>query len=92
MLYCFCHFVNYKALADLHCFLIPKAHDSLSGIEKDSLENKNLMDVLENTLLPMYYRQPERWSAIIRKAAADIVSGFEAGRMAKEYYQNLYNV
>lgn len=75
-----------------NCFLIPKAEDNLSDVEKDSQENKNLMEVLENTVLPMYYRQPEQWSAIIRKAAADIVPGFEAGRMAKEYYQNLYNM
>ncbi|MCR8558854.1 alpha-glucan family phosphorylase [Mucilaginibacter sp. BJC16-A38] len=72
-------------------FLIAKAQVGFSGVEKDSLENKNLMEVLENAVLPMYYQKPGIWLAIMKQAATDVVPGFEAGRLAKEYYEKLYN-
>jgi starch phosphorylase len=74
-----------------NCFLIAKAQDSLSVVEKDSLENKNLMEVLEDAVLPMYYQKPGLWLAVLKQAATDVVPGFEAGRLAKEYYETLYN-
>ncbi|WP_439698232.1 alpha-glucan family phosphorylase [Mucilaginibacter sp. AW1-7] len=74
-----------------NCFLIAKAQDSLSVVEKDSLENKNLMEVLEDAVLPMYYQKPALWLAVLKQAATDVVPGFEAGRLAKEYYETLYN-
>lgn len=71
-------------------FLITKADDGLSGIEKDNLENKNLMDILENTVLPMYYQAPEQWLKIIGNASMAVVPEFESARMADEYYRVMY--
>lgn len=73
-----------------NCFLIPKAPDNLSVVEKDNLENESLMDVLEKAVIPMYYNKPGDWLNIIKRAAADINPGFESGRLAKEYYDQMY--
>ncbi|WP_295711470.1 alpha-glucan family phosphorylase [Mucilaginibacter sp.] len=74
-----------------NCFLIQPAPDTLSEVEKDVHENRNLMDTLENVVLPMYYDHPEQWLAILKKAATDIVPNFESGRLANEYYTKMYN-
>ncbi|MBD1386555.1 alpha-glucan family phosphorylase [Mucilaginibacter rigui] len=73
-----------------NCFLIQPAPDSLSDVEKDLHENKNLMDALENDVLPMYYNNPVQWLTILKKAAMDVVPAFESGRMADEYYTKIY--
>ena len=74
-----------------NCFLIPKAADELSDGEKDVQENRNLMDCLEKTVVPMYYNNQAQWINILKKAAHDIVPAFEAGRLAQEYYEKMYN-
>jgi starch phosphorylase len=74
-----------------NCYLIPKAADELSDGEKDVQENRNLMDCLEKTVVPMYYNNQAQWINILKKAAHDIVPAFEAGRLAQEYYEKMYN-
>lgn len=73
-----------------NCFLIQPAPDSFSDAEKDQHENKNLMDALENDVLPMYYNNPVQWLTILKNAAADVVPAFESGRLADEYYTKMY--
>ncbi len=75
-----------------NCFLISAAPDNLSVVEKDSLENKSLVDLLENTVLPMYYNDSKQWLNMLKRAAVDIVPAFESGRMANEYYEKMYRV
>jgi starch phosphorylase len=74
----------------VNSFLIQHADDNLSREEKDKLENSRLMDVLEKTVLPMYYKNQQQWLSILKKAAIDVVPAFESGRMAKEYYEVMY--
>jgi starch phosphorylase len=74
-----------------NCFLIKPAQDMITDAEKDMLENRNLMDTLENIVLPMYYNMPAEWTTILKKAAADVVPAFESARLADEYYIKLYN-
>jgi starch phosphorylase len=71
-------------------FLIQHADDQLSQQEKDKQENSRLLDVLEKTVLPMYYKDQQKWLNIVKKAATDVVPAFESGRMAKEYYEIMY--
>jgi starch phosphorylase len=75
-----------------NCFVIPPASEQLTAEEKDANENKSLMDILQNDILPMYYNNQAQWLSILKKAAADIVPAFEAGRMAKEYYKKMYQM
>ena len=72
-------------------FLIPPADDSIQYPEKDHIEAERLMDILENTIRPIYYDDPKQWLSIIKQAARDVSPAFEAGRMADEYYSQMYN-
>jgi len=75
-----------------NCFLVQPASHELQAHEKDSQENRNLMDVLEKAVLPMYYGAPKKWLGIMKQAATDVVPTFEAGRLAAEYYEKMYKL
>jgi starch phosphorylase len=72
-------------------FLINTADDSLSPDAKDKIEAKNLISVLENEIIPMYYKKPGDWLGVVKQAMQDIVPMFDSGRMANEYYEKLYS-
>jgi starch phosphorylase len=73
-----------------NCFVIQKADDELSYSEKDQVENNNLLDSLENIVVPLYYNNPAGWQKIVKNAANQIVPTFDSGRMADEYYEIMY--
>ena len=73
-----------------NCFVIQPADLQLSEVEKDTLENTHLMDMLENTVLPTYYGNQAKWLSMVKKAAEDIYPSFESGRLAQEYYELMY--
>jgi len=75
----------------INCFLINPSTGSLSEEEINRQENFNLMETLEKEILPIYYNKPLEWVRIMKNGANDVVPDFESGRMAKEYYQKLYN-
>jgi starch phosphorylase len=66
-----------------NCFVIQPAND-------DNQEARNLMDTLENTVLPMYYDDHNQWLTILKNAANEVVPAFESARMVDEYYQIMY--
>ena len=72
-------------------FIIKTAEDSLSQDARDKIEAKNLLDVLENEIIPMYYKSPAKWTSVVKASMKDVVPEFDSGRMAKEYYQTLYS-
>ena len=74
-----------------NCFIIQPASDNLSTEQKDAEEAQNLMTMLENLILPMYYNDPLKWLTILKNAAIDVVPAFESGRMAHEYYEKMYD-
>ncbi len=71
-------------------FIIPSAADDLTPEEKDKLEAKGLLDLLEKEIIPMYYNKPEQWLKVMKASMQDILPEFDSGRMAKEYYEKLY--
>jgi glycogen phosphorylase len=71
-------------------FLIQTANDALPQEEKDKLEAKHLLDLLENEIIPMYYEKPEQWRQIVKSSMTDVLPFFDANRMADEYYSRLY--
>jgi glycogen phosphorylase len=73
-----------------NCFVIQPGEQGLPNHDKDSIEARNLLDVLEKVIRPMYYHDQKKWVSIIRSAAADIVPAFDSGRMADEYYNTMY--
>jgi starch phosphorylase len=78
------------AIDQKNCFVIQPADNNLPYDQKDNQEAENLMNTLENVVLPMYYQNQTEWLSIIKKAASDIVPAFDSGRMADEYYKKMY--
>lgn len=61
--------------------------DTIIQDEEDSF---NLMNILENEIIPTYYDEPEKWLGIVKNSMNDIAPYFDTGRMANEYYEKLY--
>lgn len=74
-----------------NCFLIKPAPGTESEEEKDFTENRNLMDTLENVVLPMYYHNQDQWLSVMKQAANDVAPAFDSARMADEYYLKMYH-
>ncbi len=74
-----------------NAYIIETASDILPGDEKDKIEAQNLLNLLEFEIIPTYYERPEEWVNIMKSSMRDVVPYFDAGRMADEYYQKLYN-
>jgi len=73
-----------------NCFLISAAADRQSDAAIEAAENKSLLDTLEQVVIPMYYEHHADWLTILKKAAANVEPAFESGRMADEYYREMY--
>ena len=71
-------------------FLIPIADVTLPDAVKDDAEATALLDVLENAVVPLYYDQPKQFLKVVKAAMKDVEPEFESGRMAREYYEQLY--
>jgi starch phosphorylase len=72
-----------------NCFIIEHADEKLPENEKDTIEANTLYNVLEKAV-SLYYDKPEQFTKIRKAAMKDVEPMFESGRMAKEYYEQLY--
>lgn len=72
-------------------FIIPTAADTLSQEQRDKEEEQNLLNLLENEIIPMYYDSPSKWTKIMKAGMKDVLPFFDAGRMAQEYYERMYH-
>jgi starch phosphorylase len=72
-----------------NCFIIEHADEKLPENEKDTIEANTLYNVLEKAVA-LYYDQPQEFTKIRKAAMKDVEPTFESGRMAKEYYEQLY--
>lgn len=75
-----------------NAFTIPPLDHRLPYNEQDSLDNKNMMDILENSIIPIYYDKPNEWVKIMKSAMSDIEIEFDSARMATEYYEKMFNL
>ncbi len=75
-----------------NAFTIPLTDHTKSSEEQDYEDNKNMMDILENKIIPMYYEKPDTWIQMMKNAMTDIVPAFDSGRMADEYYMKMYGI
>ncbi len=71
-------------------FIINPADDSLSPEARDKIEAKNLLTLLETEILPTYYTKPDKWLSIVKAGMNDVATEFDSGRMANQYYEELY--
>ena len=74
-----------------NCFTIPAIAKDLPHEEQDRLDNQHLMDILENEVLPTYYKNKKKWMSIMRNSMIDTLNDFDSGRMVHEYYMKMYN-
>lgn len=72
-------------------FIIEPAADNLSQDERDKVEANRLYDLLENEIIPMYYKNPAKWIKIMKAGMQDVVPFFDSARMADEYYEKMYS-
>ncbi len=76
----------------VNSFVIPPVDTSLSFEQQDDIDATNLMNILEDTVVPMYYEDKEKWLSIIKQSMRDVLPYFDSDRMLEEYYEKLYNV
>jgi len=74
----------------INSFTIPHADPSLPNDEIDRLDYLSMMQKLENTIIPIYYKNEKEWLMIAQNAMNDILAYFDSSRMVDEYYQKLY--
>ncbi|WKZ60067.1 MAG: alpha-glucan family phosphorylase [Cyclobacteriaceae bacterium] len=72
-------------------FIIEPTADNLSQDERDKIEANRLYDLLENEIIPMYYKNPTKWVKIMKAGMKDVVPFFDSARMADEYYEKMYS-
>jgi glycogen phosphorylase len=83
-----CEFINHGN----NGFLIPPTdYEKMSQHEQDEYDLEKMYEVLENQILPMYYDNPEVWRQIVKNGMRDVRWQFDSNRMAKEYYDVMYN-
>ncbi|MFZ2968263.1 MAG: alpha-glucan family phosphorylase [Sulfuricurvum sp.] len=75
----------------INAFTIPPIDHSTPPEVQDDEDSKNLMDILENEIIPTYYDHPQQWTQIVKTAMSDVIPAFDSGRMAHEYYLKMYN-
>lgn len=73
-----------------NCFLIPDSPNLGNNELLDIDDNRALMSLLENEILPMYYDKPIKWQEIARNSMTEVHEYFNSHRMADEYYTKLY--
>jgi starch phosphorylase len=49
------------------------------------------METLERSVIPTYYNAPEKWRMMVLNSMNDVSEPFNSDRMAREYYELLYN-
>ncbi len=76
----------------INSFVIPPCDTTLPDHLQDETDANSLYDLLEEEVLPMYYDYPDHWLEIVKNGMKDIVPQFGSNRMAKEYYERLYNL
>ena len=74
---------------------IKPASDTLSPTERDAEEARTLYEILQDQVVPTYYRRNELgyssdWVAIMKRSIATILPRFNANRMLGDYVAKFY--
>jgi len=79
------------AIDGMNAFTIPAIDHTKPTEVQDMEDNKNMMDVLENQIIPIYYDNPDQWTQMMKRAMSDVIPHFDSGRMVHEYYEEMYD-
>ncbi|WP_162052517.1 alpha-glucan family phosphorylase [Pontibacter pamirensis] len=72
-------------------FVLPIVDTSLPDDLQDEEDYNNMMRILEQQVIPTYYRDRERWLRIVKQSMRDVIPAFSSDRMAHQYYELMYN-
>lgn len=73
-----------------NCFVLPEVDYTLPVWDQDKLDADHLYDLLEQTVIPMYYDAPKQWQQVVFQGMDDVIPEFTSARMADAYYKKLY--
>jgi glycogen phosphorylase len=74
----------------LNSFLFPIVDVTLPDYEQDQKDYDNMMQILENEVIPTYYQDKDKWAEIMQNSMKEVNAYFGSERMADEYYRILY--
>jgi starch phosphorylase len=74
-----------------NCFIVPLADPDAPEFFQDEFDRENLMDMLEDVILPLYYDEPAKWLSIVKNSMREVATFFDSDRMADEYYKKMYS-
>ncbi len=69
-----------------NAFIIPTTTEG----NPDEHDRNHLFRLLEEDIMPMYYERPADWQALQLRSMNDVDAYFTSARMAREYYQKMY--
>ncbi len=75
----------------VNSFIVPPADQTLPQIKQDQIDHQNLLDILEQEIIPTYYNEHKKWVKIMKNSMQDVLPYFDSDRMAYQYYEKLYN-
>ncbi len=73
-------------------YVVPVTDINLPRHEQDVQDMDKLFKILENEIIPTYYKDKKRkaWNKIVMNSMNEVAPFFDADRMADEYYANIY--
>ena len=72
-------------------FYLPEAKVEWPLEQQDYEDYRQLMHILEGMVVPTYYHHTEKWAAMMKSSMQSVCPQFDSDRMAKAYYDKLYN-
>lgn len=69
-----------------NAFIVPVAE----GDDINKQDCDNFFEILENTVIPTYYKNHKEWQRMTLNSMNDVNEPFNSDRMAREYYEKLY--
>jgi len=73
-------------------YVVPVTDINLPNHEQDVQDMDKLFDILENEIIPTYYKDKKRkaWNKIVMNSMNEVAPFFDADRMADDYYSKIY--
>ena len=75
----------------VNSFVLPTVDHHLPTYEQDAKDLDNLLTLLENVVVPMYYKKRKDWNKIMIESMNTVVPFFDSARMVDEYYEKMYS-
>ena len=72
-------------------WMIPPVDLNWSQEKQDTTDRENLLQILNEEILPTYYEQPGRWWEIVQNSMREVTPAFDSDRMARDYYERVYS-